>query len=185
MMHDALPFDTEGLPLERARAIKLAIFDVDGVLTDGRLFVDNQGHEYKAFNSSDGHGMKMLRDSGVEIGIITGRRSGVVTHRCKELGIRHVHQGSDDKLATYRQLLKETGLSESQTAFVGDDVVDLPVLLQSGLAVAVQNAHPLVKKHAHWVTPSAGGEGAAREFCEMIMLAQGSYTAIMGRYIVV
>ncbi len=183
-MYDTLPFDTEGLPLERASAIKLVIFDVDGVLTDGRLFVDNHGQEHKAFNSRDGHGMKMLRDSGVEIGIITGRNSGVVTHRAKELGIRHVHQGSDDKLASYRQLLKETGLSEAQTAFVGDDVVDLPVLLRSGLAVAVQNAHPLVKKHAHWVTPSAGGQGAARELCEMLMLAQGSYTAVMGRYLV-
>ena len=183
MMHDTLPFDTEGLPLERASAIKLVIFDVDGVLTDGRLFVDDHGQEYKAFNSHDGHGMKMLRHSGVEIGIITGRRSGVVTHRTKELGIRHVHQGSDNKLASYLQLLKETGLGEAQTAFVGDDVVDLPVLLRSGLAVAVQNAHPLVKKHAHWITPSAGGQGAARELCEMIMLAQGSYTAIMGRYL--
>ena len=183
-MLDTLPFATDDLPLERARAVKLVIFDVDGVLTDGRLFVDNHGQEYKAFNSRDGHGMKMLRDSGVEIGIITGRRSGVVTHRCKELGIQHVHQGSHDKLASYRQLLKETGLSEAQTAFVGDDVVDLPVLLQSGLAVAVQNAHPLVKKHAHWITPSAGGQGAARELCEMIMFAQGSYTAIMGRYLV-
>ena len=122
------------------------IFDVDGVLTDGRLFVDNHGQEYKAFNSRDGHGMKMLRDSGVEIGIITGRNSGVVTHRAKELGIRHVHQGSDDKLASYRQLLKETGLSEIQTAFVGDDVVDLPVLLQSGLAVAVQKRPPAGQK---------------------------------------
>jgi len=182
-MHDTLPFDAEGLPLERARAVKLVIFDVDGVLTDGRLFVDNNGQEYKAFNSHDGHGMKMLRLSGVEIGIITGRRSGVVTHRAQELGIVHVHQGSDDKLASYRLLLEETGLSEAQTAFVGDDVVDLPVLLKCGLAVAVQNAHPLVKKHAHWITPSAGGRGAAREVCEMILLAQGNYAAIMGRYL--
>ncbi len=182
-MYDTLPFDTEGLPLERASAIKLVIFDVDGVLTDGRLFVDNHGQEYKAFSSRDGHGMKMLRHSGVEIGIITGRSSGVVTHRAKELGIQLVHQGSDDKLATYRQILKETGLSEAQTAFVGDDVVDLPVLLKSGLAVAVQNAHPLVKKHAHWITPSAGGQGAARELCEMIMLAQGSYAAMLARYL--
>jgi 3-deoxy-D-manno-octulosonate 8-phosphate phosphatase (KDO 8-P phosphatase) len=182
-MYDTLPFDTEGLPLARASAIKLVIFDVDGVLTDGRLFVDNHGQEYKAFNSRDGHGMKMLRHSGVEIGIITGRSSGVVTHRAKELGIQLVHQGSDDKLATYRQILKETGLDEAQTAFVGDDVVDLPVLLNSGLAVAVQNAHPLVKKHAHWITPSAGGQGAARELCEMIMFAQGSYAAMLGRYI--
>lgn len=182
-MYDTLPFDTEGLPLERASAIKLVIFDVDGVLTDGRLFVDNNGQEYKAFNSRDGQGMKMLRLSGVEIGIITGRSSGVVSHRAKELGIQLVHQGSDDKLAAYQQILKETGLDDAQTAFVGDDVVDLPVLLKSGLAVAVQNAHPLVKKHAHWITPSAGGQGAARELCEMIMLAQGSYAAMLGRYI--
>ena len=178
-----LPFDVAPATIDRAASIKLVLFDVDGVLTDGRLFVDNNGEEYKAFNSRDGHGMKMLQRNGVEIGIITGRNSRIVEHRTKELGIRHVFQGCQEKLPVYEKLLVQLGLNSNQAAFVGDDVVDLPIMLRAGFAVAVHDAHALVKKHAHWVTPSTGGQGAARDLCELIMVAQGTYVAEMQRYL--
>jgi 3-deoxy-D-manno-octulosonate 8-phosphate phosphatase (KDO 8-P phosphatase) len=179
----AAPFDADPSVRARAAGVRLVLFDVDGVLTDGRLYMDNDGQEYKAFNSRDGHGLKLLARSGVEVGIITGRSSGVVEHRSRELGIRHVHQGCIDKLAVYLDLTARLGLEPAQTAFVGDDVVDLPILLRAGLAVAVQDAHPLVRQHAHWVTPSAGGQGAARELCEFIMAAQGTWEQAMRQYL--
>ena len=179
----ALPFDVPRATLERAAGVKLVLFDVDGVLTDGSLFLDNAGEEYKAFNSRDGHGIKMLQRNGVEVGVITGRTSRIVAHRTAELGVRHVCQGCADKLAAFESLLFRLGLESAHVAFAGDDVVDLPVMLRAGFAIAVQDAHALVKKHAHWVTPSAGGRGAARELCELIMAAQGSYAAEMQRYL--
>ncbi len=168
--------------IARAKAVKLLLFDVDGVLTDGSLFVDNHGEEYKAFNSRDGHGLKMLQRNGVAVGIITGRTSQIVAHRAKELGITHVRQGCADKLPVYEELLRELRLSHEQAAFVGDDVVDLPIMLRVGFAVCPQDGHFLVKRHAHWVTPSAGGRGAGRDVCELLMLAQGTYAAEMQRH---
>ena len=159
--------------LERAARVKLLIFDVDGVLTDGGLIMDKDGHEYKKFHSRDGHGMKMLQSSGVDIAIITGRNSSVVSHRMAGLGVKHVYQGQEDKRVAYRELLGQLFLQPGETAYVGDDVVDLPVMRLVGLAVAVQDAHPLVKQHAHWQTPSAGGHGAARDVCELVMEARG------------
>jgi 3-deoxy-D-manno-octulosonate 8-phosphate phosphatase (KDO 8-P phosphatase) len=176
-------FEVPARVLELAARVKLVLFDVDGVLTDARLILGDDGQEYKAFNSKDGHGIKMLQRNGVAAGIITGRLSRVVEHRVRDLEIRHVHQGCKEKLPVYRRLLAELGLAPAQTAFVGDDVVDLPIMLEAGLAIAVQDAHPLVKRHAHWITPSAGGHGAGREVCEMILHAQGSYGAEMGRYL--
>ncbi len=178
-----LPFEVPRAVLDRAAEIRLVLFDVDGVLTDGSLFVDNSGEEYKAFNSRDGHGIKMLQRNGVEVGIITGRMSRIVEHRSAELAIQHVCQGCADKLATFESLLSRLSLEPAQAAFAGDDVVDLPVMLRVGLAVAVPDAHPLVRKHAHWITPSPGGRGAARELCELIMAAQGSYATEMRRYL--
>ncbi len=169
--------------MERAAQIKLVIFDVDGVLTDGGLIMDKEGHEYKKFNSRDGHGMKMLQWNGVEIAIITGRSSEVVGHRMKGLGIKHVYQGQHDKRIAFYQLLEDLALKAEQVAYVGDDVIDLPVLTKVGLAVAVQDAHEMVKRHAHWQTPSAGGCGAARDLCDLIMQAQGSYEAEMAKYL--
>jgi 3-deoxy-D-manno-octulosonate 8-phosphate phosphatase (KDO 8-P phosphatase) len=168
--------------LALARPIKLVLFDVDGVLTDARLILGDDGQEYKAFNSKDGHGLKMLQRNGVAVGIITGRTSRVVEHRVRDLEIRHVYQGCKEKLPVYQRLIAELGLSPAETAFVGDDVVDLPIMLQVGLAIAVQDAHVLVRRHAHWVTPSPGGHGAGREVCEMLMYAQGTYTSEMQRY---
>jgi len=179
-----LSFSVAAEVLKAAAAIKLVLFDVDGVLTDGSLFMSDDGQEYKAFYSRDGHGLKMLQHSGVEVGIITGRTSKVVEHRAAELGIKHLFQGSQEKLATYLDLVEKFNLNPQEIAFVGDDVVDLPIMLQTGLAVAVQDAHHLIKQHADWVTPSRGGRGAARELCEMIMYAQGTYLTEINRFYV-
>ncbi|MDO9370994.1 MAG: 3-deoxy-manno-octulosonate-8-phosphatase KdsC [Gammaproteobacteria bacterium] len=169
--------------LAKAAQIKLVVFDVDGVLTDGSLYLGDDGQEYKAFHSRDGHGMKMLKRTGVQLAVITGRTSQVVTHRMTNLGVEHVYQGHLDKLPAFEALLAKLGIEAQQTAFVGDDVVDLPVMRRAGLAIAVQDAHPLVKAHAHWQTPSAGGRGAARDVCELIMEAQGHLDAELQRYL--
>lgn len=160
--------------LKKAADIRLLIFDVDGVLTDGSLYFADDGQEYKAFNSRDGHGMKMLQASGVDVAIITGRTSKVVKHRMDNLGIKHVYQGQVEKLPAFEELIAKLGLSADQVAYVGDDVVDLPIMTRVGLAIAAQDAHHLVKQHAHWTTPTDGGRGAAREVCELIMEAQNT-----------
>ncbi len=169
--------------IERARAVKLIVFDVDGIMTDGTLYLADDGQEYKGFNSLDGHGIKMLKSTGVELGIITGRNSQLVIHRAKNLGISHLHQGAHDKLVVYRQLLGDLGLTPEQTAYMGDDVVDLPVMRRAGLAIAVPAAPDLVKAHSHYVTKREGGRGAVREACEFIMRAQGSFDAQMAPYL--
>jgi 3-deoxy-D-manno-octulosonate 8-phosphate phosphatase (KDO 8-P phosphatase) len=168
--------------LARAKKIKLVLFDVDGVLTDGRLYLDNRGEEYKAFNSRDGHGLKMLMRNGVEVGIITGRNSEIVAHRTKELGIHHVRQGAADKLPVYEEMVREMKLGHEQVCFVGDDVVDLPIMLRVGLAVCPRDGHFLVQRHSHWVSRNDGGRGCARDVCELLMLANGSFSAEMQRY---
>ena len=169
--------------LERAARIRLLIFDVDGVLTDGSLFVGDDGQEYKAFHSQDGHGIKMLQQYGVEIAIITGRTSRVVEHRMANLGITHVYQGRLEKLPAFEELTRQLSVDPEDTAYVGDDVVDLPIMRRVGLAIAVQDAHPLVKQHAHWQTPRAGGRGAARDVCELLLEAQGNLQQAMERYL--
>ena len=160
--------------LEKTKNIKLVIFDVDGVLTDGSIIIGDDGQEYKAFHSRDGHGMKLLQYTGVEIGIITGRTSQVVEHRMQSLGINHIYQGQRVKLPAFEDMISRLKLKPEQCAYVGDDWVDLAVMKQVGLAIAVQDAHPVVKTHAHWITPSGGGKGAAREVCELIMEGQGT-----------
>lgn len=168
---------------KKASSVRLVIFDVDGVLTDGSLFIGDDGQEYKAFNSKDGHGMVMLQHSGVQIAIITGRTSEVVRIRMESLGIQQVFQGKRDKRPAYMELKQATGLGDEEIAYVGDDVVDLPVMTRVGLAIAVQDAHPVTKQHAHWVTPSGGGCGAAREVCELIMDAQGTLQPALRHYL--
>ncbi|MGB5831916.1 MAG: 3-deoxy-manno-octulosonate-8-phosphatase KdsC [Thiohalocapsa sp.] len=170
-------------PIERAKPIRAVIFDVDGVLTDGSLYLGDDGQEYKAFNSRDGHGMVMLRETGVILAIITGRRSEVVRIRMETLGIEHVYQGCRDKLPAYVQLKQQLGLDDAQVAYVGDDVVDLPVMRRVGFAVAVADAHPLVLEHAHWRTEYPGGRGAGRQVCELIMRAQGNLDAMLALYL--
>jgi len=169
--------------LEKAARIRLVIFDVDGVLTDGSLFVGDDGQEYKAFKSRDGHGIKMLIKHGITVAIITGRTSQVVEHRMKNLGIEHVYQGQLEKLPAYEKLTRELHISAEQTAYVGDDVVDLPVMRRVGLAIAVQDAHPLVHRHSHWQTPARGGRGAARDVCELLMEAHGVLEQEMSSYL--
>ena len=175
-----------GLPTDlRARAarVRLLIFDVDGVLTGGELFYGDDGQEYKAFHSRDGHGIKMLHDGGITTAIITGRQSRVVEHRVRNLGIGHVYQGQHDKREGFAHLLSALGLGAEETAYLGDDVVDLPVMLRAGLAIAVADAHPLVKQHAHWVTPHPGGRGAARDACELLLDAHGLLEVAWQKYL--
>ena len=168
---------------DKARQVKLVIFDVDGVLTDGSLFIGDDGQEYKAFHSRDGHGMKMLMQTGVELAIITGRTSEVVRHRIADLGIKHIYQGQQDKRIAFASLLKDLDLAPEQVAYVGDDIVDLPVMVKVGLAVAVQDAHPFVVQHAHWQTPHGGGKGAGRDVCELIMDAQDTLQSALQAYL--
>jgi len=160
--------------LARTKDIKLVIFDVDGVLTDGSIIIGDDGEEYKAFHSRDGHGMRLLQYTGIEIAIITGRTSKVVEYRMNSLGINHLYQGQKVKLPAFEELIERLGLTPEQCAYVGDDWVDLAIMSRVGLAIAVQDADALVKKHAHWITPSKGGKGAAREVCELIMEGQGT-----------
>ncbi len=169
--------------LARAAKVKLVVFDVDGVLTDGRLLLGDNGVEYKAFHSRDGHGMSMLRRTGVELAIITGRRSQLVAERMASLGITHVHQGHASKLPVFEQLIADLGLTESQAAYVGDDVMDLGIMARVGLAVAVADAHPLVLEQAHWHTGSPGGCGAAREVCDLIMHVHGTLEGVHRDYL--
>jgi 3-deoxy-D-manno-octulosonate 8-phosphate phosphatase (KDO 8-P phosphatase) len=167
---------------EKASKVKLAIFDVDGVLTDGALYLSDTGEEMKAFNSRDGHGMKMLRESGVELAIISGRRSRCVELRAKNLGIELLYQGVEDKVKAYRELLEARGIETGATAYMGDDVVDLPVMVRCGLALTVPEAPLIVRQHASYVTSAQGGRGAAREVCELIMQAQGTLAIQLGKY---
>ena len=169
--------------LKRATEVKLVAFDVDGVLTDGGLFIGDNGVEYKAFYSRDGHGMRMLLDSGVQIGVITGRRSQLVADRMVSLGVEHVYQGCREKGPGLESLLRATGLKSGQVAFVGDDVMDLPAMSRAGLAIAVADAHPLVIERAHWKTQSPGGRGAVREVCELVMRAKGSLERVLRAYL--
>ncbi len=169
--------------IEKAKQIKLVIFDVDGVLTDSSLFIGDDGQEYKAFNSKDGHGMYMLQQQGVKIAIITGRVSKVVEHRMADLGIKHIHQGCREKLPAFEKLIQQLELRPEEVAYVGDDIVDLPILSRVGLAIGVGDAHPAVKRHAHWLTSNPGGRGAAREVCELIMESQGTLEAAVNHYL--
>lgn len=171
------------LLLERAARIKLLALDVDGVLTDGRLYFDNAGNELKAFSTADGLGLKLLQRLGITLAVITGRASQIVADRAASLGIEHVYQGQDDKLTAYLDLLKRTGFSDEETGYAGDDWIDLPVLTRVGLAVTVPAADPEVKARCHWITPSGGGRGAVRELCALIIDAQGARESLLGRFL--
>jgi len=158
------------------------LFDVDGVLTDGRLWYGPSGDTLKAFHTLDGHGLKMLAASGVVTAILSGRSSSAVALRASELGIEHVLQGIEDKGAAFRKLLDSLGLAAETTGYMGDDVVDLPVLRSCGLACAPREAHELVIAHAHYVARAGAGAGAAREVCELLMRAQGTLDVALRRY---
>lgn len=166
----------------KACQIRLVVFDVDGVLTDGSLYLGDGGEEYKAFYSRDGLGMTLLQNTGVKIGIITGRTSQVVQYRMQSLGIKQVVQGVADKLPAFMQMCQTEGLETTQVAYVGDDVIDVPVLTHAGLAIAVADAHPSIFPYVHWRTQARGGRGAAREVCELIMQAQGTLSTQLQHY---
>ncbi len=169
--------------LKKAQAIKLLILDVDGVLTDGRLFFDHEGVEYKSFHARDGHGIKLLQESGVKVAVISGRKSHSVSLRMKMLGVEWVYQGHENKVGAFKEILTALDLVSEQVAYVGDDVLDLPVMIRVGLAIAVQDANPAVCRHADWVTETCGGLGAVREVCDFLMQAQGHYQAMLDRYL--
>jgi 3-deoxy-D-manno-octulosonate 8-phosphate phosphatase (KDO 8-P phosphatase) len=169
--------------LEKSQRIRMAIFDVDGVLTDGSLHIATNGEEAKTFNSRDGHGMKMLKASGVELAIITSRESRCVDLRAQDLGVTFVFQGVENKLQIFEELLLRVGLEASDCAYVGDDLVDLPVMMRCGLSVSVPAAPAVVKKHADYVTHLEGGHGAVREICEIIMSAQDTLCAQQAEYL--
>ncbi len=161
------------LLLEKAALIRLLVLDVDGVLTDGRLYFDNNGNEMKAFSTRDGLGMRCLQLCGIELALITGRQSEIVARRAEQLGIVHVYQGCTKKWDAFNHLLEKTGINEQQVCYAGDDWIDLPVLDRVGLAVAVSDADRIVKSRVHWVTSNGGGKGAVREICNLILAAQG------------
>ena len=169
--------------IEKAKQIKLVIFDVDGVLTDGGLILGESGNEYKIFHVRDGQGLVMLKDTGIKIAVITARSSGIVAERMSALGIEYVFQGQYDKGKAVRELMAKLGVSKEQTAYAGDDFIDLPAMRQVGLSIAVADAHPLVKERADWTTVNRGGRGAAREVCELIMQAQGTLQAAIQHYL--
>jgi 3-deoxy-D-manno-octulosonate 8-phosphate phosphatase (KDO 8-P phosphatase) len=160
--------------LERARRIRLLVLDVDGVLTDGRLYLSASGEEFKVFHVRDGSGIVALRRAGVEVAIISGRDCAAVVRRAGELGIRHVRQGVADKGEALDALLAELGLAAHEAACVGDDTPDAPMLQRAGLAIGVADAHPALLAAAHWVTKSAGGCGAVREVCDLLLSARAS-----------
>jgi len=164
---------------ERAANIRMLVLDVDGVLTDGKLYFDHAGNEMKAFNTRDGLGMKALQRCGIEVAVITGRKSGAVAQRMAQLDVQHVYQGREDKLNAFLHLLEITGLDAQQVCFAGDDWIDLPVLLRVGLAVSVADAEDRVKEQSHWITQRNGGDGAVREICNLILAAQGKDQAIV------
>jgi len=172
-------------PPEIAKLIKCIIFDVDGVLTDGSLYFDNNGEEYKAFNSKDGLGLRMLQKAGIEVAIITGRQSQLVQHRAANLKLspNMIYQGYSDKRIAFKNLLEKTKLSPQQIAYVGDDLIDLPVMTKVGLPIAVHDAHWFVIKHADWVSQQKGGKGAVREICEMLLGAQGKLDILLESYL--
>lgn len=169
--------------VNRLQSLRLIAFDVDGVLTDGGLYLSDSGEEFKRFNSLDGHGLKMLQASGVELAIITGRQSRCVSLRAANLGIRHLYQGVENKLATMQALLTKLNLPPQAAAFMGDDVVDLPVMRHVGVAFSVPGAPQLVRDCAHYVSRREAGFGAVREVCELIMAAQGTLDAQLAPYL--
>ena len=166
-----------------AGQLKLMAFDVDGVLTDGTLWFTSAGDETKGFSSIDGHGLKMLREGGVELAIITGRHSRAVELRAQNLGIAHLCQGVEDKRAVLLELASQMGFAPAQCGYMGDDVVDLPVLRACGFAATVPEGEPLVQRHVQYVASRPAGHGAVREVCEYILAAQGKLDALLARYL--
>lgn len=167
----------------RIEAVRAIVFDVDGVLTDGQVILGDDGFELKAFSTRDGLGIRLLQNSGVEVGIITGRTSTVVSRRAEELGVRHLMQNRSDKGPALAEMLQQIGIEPAHAAYVGDDMVDLPAMRAVVLGVSVAGADAFTREHAHYVTAAPGGGGAAREICELIMAVQGTLADARARYL--
>lgn len=165
---------------ERASKIKLVICDIDGVLSDGLIYMGNNGEELKTFSVRDGYGIRCLITSGIEVAIITGRNSKIVEDRVNTLGICHLYQGQSNKLIAYQHLIETLELQSYQIAYIGDDLIDWPPMEKSGLSVAVADAHPLLKQRAHYITHIAGGRGAVRELCDLVLMAQNKLENAQG-----
>lgn len=166
-----------------AKNIKLLILDVDGVLTDGRIILDNEGNEFKAFNVRDGHGIRMLIKAGIHVAIITGRDSKVVAIRAKELGITEVYQGQHKKAVALDDIMRKLNVTETEAAYIGDDIVDIPIFRRVGLPIAVNDAADEAKAYVLMVTKNCGGRGAVREVCDLVLKAKGLWTEIMRDYL--
>jgi len=164
----------------RAKKVKLLICDIDGVFSDGRIYLGNQGEELKAFNTKDGFGIKALINSGFEVAVITGRHSQIVQQRMSSLTVQHIYQGQENKLIAYQELKDKLNLSDEQIAYIGDDGPDMPVMELVGFAVAVNDAHPLIKRLSHYVTQMSGGFGAVRELTDLLMLENGKALTTQG-----
>ena len=165
--------DIEKQLFERFSKVRLLILDVDGVFSDGRIYLGNDGEELKAFHTRDGFGMKALKNAGIQTAVITGRQSNIVERRMQHLDVSDIYQGHADKPQAYNELLTHHGVNAEQTAYVGDDTPDLPLIQQAGIGVAVKDAHPSIQQQAQYITRCAGGFGAVREVCDLIMLSQG------------
>ena len=166
----------------RAARVKLLILDVDGVLTDGRIIMDHEGREIKAFHVRDGHGLRLLREAGIEVAILTGRSSPVVQKRADDLGILWVRQGVHDKVGAYQEIAREAGITDEEACFVGDDLIDIPLLKRVGIPIVVGDGAPEAKRFARYVTRSCGGKGAVREVCNLLLQAQGKWETVLRRY---
>ena len=169
--------------IEKAKEIRLVIFDVDGVLTTGALYYGVNGTELKKFHVHDGLGLKTLQKVGIPVAIITARQSDIVTRRMQELEIKHVYQNQADKISAYEDIKQKLNLSDEQIAYVGDDLPDLPLLRRVGLAITVANAPKIMQQYAHWTTTLKGGKGAVREVCDFIIQAQGLYSMMIESYL--
>ncbi len=174
---DLIPYPEE--VVARARLIRLLILDVDGVLTDGRLYFDAKGEALKVFHVRDGHGLKMAQRGGLEVALVSGRRSDAAFQRARELGISRFYEGVRDKVTVLEELLAALNLTPREAAAVGDELVDLPLFHRVGLGVAVADAVPEVKAAAHWVTTLPGGQGAVREVCDLLLKAQGKWAELL------
>ncbi len=172
-MNQTLYQDVKPNVLDIAKAIELLIFDVDGVFSDGLIYMGNNGEELKTFHTRDGYGIKSLMSAGIEVAIITGRKSKIVENRMKSLGINIIYQGQDDKLQAYNEICKSLAISPSKTGYVGDDLIDWPVMEKVALKVCVADGHPLLVKKANYITVMKGGHGAVREVCDLVLEARG------------